>query len=71
MPTDDAAAAPPREVDEGSPVVDSGIQTMLSSQFGPAIQKFYSDHEKLHQEMINNQNHHSASAFSVCDVKHF
>jgi hypothetical protein len=50
--TTEDAAAPPKEVDEGSPVTDSGLQTLLSSQFGPAIQKFYSVHEELHQEMI-------------------
>ena len=50
--TTEDAATPARELDEGSPVTDSGIHTLLSSQFGPAIQKFYSDHEELHQEMI-------------------
>jgi hypothetical protein len=50
--TTEDAATPAREVDEGSPVTDSGIHTMLSSQFGPAIQTFYSVHEKVHKELI-------------------
>jgi hypothetical protein len=50
--TTEDAAAPPREVVEGSPLTESGIQTLLNSQFGPAFKKCYPDHEELHQEMI-------------------